>query len=74
MKEPWVLAAVDGEFDLSVGIHDVDTGNIHVSVLAGGTEVILSGATVAAVSGVALHECAVHLLHEGSDERRGELI
>lgn len=67
---PDVRAAFHRQTHLSLRVHDVHVGNSRESVVLSGFPVCLGVCPASAVSGVALHNSAVNLLHQVLDQGR----
>ena len=60
--------------ELAVGVHYLHLGNLGESVFLSHAHVFLCRAAASAVSRVALHDGAVHLLHQRTDERGLQIV
>ena len=69
-----MLLVFDREFDFALGIHDIDGGDGSEAVVLDGLEMGFGRRTLAGVGRVALHDGAVHLLHQILDESRLEEV
>ena len=64
----YVGGVAHGQFYLSGSIHYVDIGNVKESVFTSRFEMLLGIGATAAVSCVALNDCAVDFLHKALDQ------
>ncbi len=69
-----VLAALDRERDLAVGIHDLHVGDGREPVLLGSLQMRLGLGPSAAIGGIALHDSASDATHQPLDQRGSEII
>ena len=71
---PEVFATPDRQRCFAFGVHDVDRGDGRKAVVGGGFQVVGGTCAASAVGGVALHDRAVDLFHQVTDQRRLEEI